>query len=188
MLIIDLSFTYKNNIRYLIINKLGLIKNTYDNLFIRKLLFFFYFTKLEDLDSSELFNMFYLLKYFFGWNAFFSKTKMKFSLNKWYYSLNIRFILNKDKDIHKILFVILNNILCKMDKSFIKNGIFSKKYNIFYYTLNDLSRFSELKTNLGLIYLNKPLNILIYLNKDYSKDKLINNNNILLLTSLKYFS
>lgn len=132
MLVIDLNFTYKNNIRYLLINKLGYIKNTYNNLIIKKLLLFFYFTKLEDLDKLEIFNTFYLFKYFFGWNAFFSKTKSRFSLNKWYFSLNVRIIINKEKEIYKLLLLVYNNIINKVDKSFKKNGIFSKKYNIFF--------------------------------------------------------
>lgn len=183
MLILDLHFSYKYNFRFLLVQKLGNINNTFRNILIQKLFLYFVFTKLEDIHELELFNTFYLFKYFFGWNAFFSKTKSRFSLNKWYYSLNVRLILNKDKDIYKLLYLLINNIYINIDTLYIKKGIYSKKDNIFFYMFKDLSKFSEFKTNFGLIYLKQPLNLLIYL-KGCNKNYL---NNFLLLKNIKLF-
>jgi len=170
-MLLDLDFTYKNTIRYILINKLG-IKNTHKIPIIKKLLFYFLFKKLEDLNSIQIFNTFYLFKYFLGWNAFFSKTKSYFSLNKWYYNLNVKIILDDTKEILYIYSYLLNNIWAKIDKNYIKKGILMKNINIYYLIMKDINRFSELKINLGLFYLNKPLITLIYVKGCNKKDKI----------------
>jgi hypothetical protein len=78
----DLFFSYKYTLRFMLINKYGDISNTYNLPKINKLLFFFSFKKLEDLDDVELYNCFYLFKFFFGRNAYFSKTKSSYFLGK----------------------------------------------------------------------------------------------------------
>jgi len=79
---IDLFFTYKYTIRFLLLHKLGYDYNTYNLPKISKLILFFSLNKLEDIDSLEIYNYFYLFKYFFGQKAFLTKTKSYFSLGK----------------------------------------------------------------------------------------------------------
>lgn len=79
---IDFLFTYKYTIRFLLINKLGYIKNTYSVPKIKKLIFYFSLKKLIDLDDVQIYNNFYLIKFFLGKKAFISKNKNYFLLGK----------------------------------------------------------------------------------------------------------
>jgi hypothetical protein len=79
---IDFFFTYKYTLRFLLINKLGSINNTYNIPKIKKLIFYFSLKKLIDLDDVQIYNNFYLLKFFLGKNAFMSKNKNYFLLGK----------------------------------------------------------------------------------------------------------
>lgn len=82
----DYYFTYKNNLRFLLIQKLNKINNSYNLPKLHKLIFYFFFKKLEDLNNVELYNSFYLFKYFFGRKVFFTKTFSFYSLGKYYYN------------------------------------------------------------------------------------------------------
>lgn len=66
------------------------------------------------------------------------------------------------KDIYFILFYYLNDFLSLIDKIYFKFGIFSKKLNILYIVLKDLTIFSEKKTNMGLFNLENSLNLHLY--------------------------
>jgi len=81
-MLIDLNFTYKNIIRLILINKFGKKLNTLNVPKIKKIIYFFYFKRLEDLDDVQIFNSFYLFKFFLGRNAFFSKNKSFYFLGK----------------------------------------------------------------------------------------------------------
>jgi len=76
-MIVDSYFSYKYITRYKLINKLGLT-NIFDIPKILKLMLFFNLTKIEDINDTQFFNYFYLIKFFLGKNAYFSKT------NKYY--------------------------------------------------------------------------------------------------------
>jgi hypothetical protein len=94
-----------------------------------------------------------------------------------YYNFNVNLVVNNKKNISFILFLFFNNIGKNLDPSFIKKDFFSKELNIFYFIIKDMNIFSELKTNLGLFKLNKPLNIHIYfLGVDYLSTKIYLNN------------
>jgi len=82
MLFIDFYFTYKNTIRFLLLNRSGNILNIYNIPKIKKLIFYFTFKKLEDKDEIQILNSFYLLKFFLGQNVFFTKNKSFFLLGK----------------------------------------------------------------------------------------------------------
>jgi len=79
---VDLFFTYKYTIRYLLSHKLINNFNTYTIPNISKIIIYFSLKKFEDLDSVEIYNYFYLFRQFFGRKAFLSKTKSQFSLGK----------------------------------------------------------------------------------------------------------
>lgn len=79
---IDLFFTYKYTLRFLLIQKLGYKYNTYTLPNISNLIFYFSIKKLEDIDNIEIYNYFYLFKQFFGRKAFLSKIKSNYSLGK----------------------------------------------------------------------------------------------------------
>ena len=49
-----------------------------------------------------------------------------------------------------------------VDKVFFNYGIFSKRLNILYIVLKDLTLFSEKKTNMGLFNLENFLNLHLY--------------------------
>ena len=95
---IDLYFTYKYNLRFILLNKLGQLKNTYNVPLIKKIILFVSFKKLENIDEVEIFNCFYLFKFFFGRQAFFSKTKSHFKLGKWYHNFNVQLIIINKKE------------------------------------------------------------------------------------------
>lgn len=79
---LDFHFTYKHTLRLLLLHKLGYKHNTYNLPLLKKLKFFFSLRKLEDLDSTEIYNYLYLFKYFFGRSAFLTKNKSYFVLGK----------------------------------------------------------------------------------------------------------
>ena len=87
---LDYYFTYKNCLRYLLSQKLNINKNFNNIPHIEKLSFYFFFKKLENLNDIELYNSFYLFKYFFGRKVFFTKTFSFYSLGKYYYNFNIQ--------------------------------------------------------------------------------------------------
>jgi hypothetical protein len=62
------------------------------------------------------------------------------------------------KEVNNILFFI-SYYLRKADIRFIRSGIFNKILKIFYIQIADLNVFTERKTNLGLFYVEQPLNI-----------------------------
>lgn len=170
---IDLFFTYKYTLRFLLMQKLNKNCNTYNIPNITKIILFFCLKKFEDLDNVEVYNYFYLFKYFLGKKAFLSKIKSQYSLGKWYYNFNVKIIIHKPKDIYVLLFFFINNIIKNIDNTYINKGFLSKNLNIFFIIIKDMNIFSEIKTNLGLFNLKNPLNINIYfLGVDYKISKL----------------
>jgi len=73
-MLIEPFFNYKYVIRFILLNKINFI-NTFNLPKIKKLIFFFNLSKIEDLNDIQLYNYFYLIKFFFGRNSFFSKIK-----------------------------------------------------------------------------------------------------------------
>jgi len=49
---------------------------------ILKLQFFFVLRQLEDVDEAQIYNYFYVFKYFFGVAAYLTKTKSFFNVGK----------------------------------------------------------------------------------------------------------
>jgi len=177
---IDSFFFYKYVVRFILINKLGNINNTLNLNKINKIFLNFNFKKLEDLNDIQLYNKLYLFKFFLGKNAFLSKTKKVYLLGNWFYSFNIQLIISDRKNIYLILYIFFNNIIINVEKNLIKNGVFSKKLNIYFFLIKDLNIYSELKTNLGLFNIKKFLNIKIFFSGcDYKVSKI-------LLFNLKY--
>lgn len=159
---VDFFFTYKYTLRFLLINKLGFLKNSYNIPCISKLFFFFFLNKLKDIDDIQIYNNIYLFKFFFGKTAFLSKTKKFYLLGTWYYNFNVQLIINNKKDIYFILFFFFNEIFINIDKNLLNFGFLNKKFNIFYFLFKDLNVYSELKTNTGLFNIKKPLTLHIY--------------------------
>jgi hypothetical protein len=178
-MLIDFNFLYKYSIRKILINKISVIKNTLEISDIKKINLLFNLKKLEDIDDTQLYNNFFLIKFFFGKIAYFSKTKKYFLLGTWYYNTTVQLILNKKKYIYLILFNVYNNIIINVEKKLI-NTFCKKNINVFALVVKDLNIYSELKTNMALFNIKKPLNIKIYFSgKNFKK-------NILLIKNLKY--
>jgi len=82
-MILDYNFFYKEIIRMVLINKFFVMKLNNSLVGdIYKLLFFFCLTKLEDIYAVEIYNYFYLFKYFFGRRAFLTRIKSFFHLGE----------------------------------------------------------------------------------------------------------
>ena len=81
---------------------------------------------------------------------------------------------------HLLLFIMFNNIIINVEKNLIKYSTLDKKINIFFLLIKDLNIYSELKTNMALFNIKKPLNIKIYFNGCNYKASLS------LLNNLKY--
>lgn len=82
MLKVDLNFFYKNVVRFVLLNKLNNLTNTYSIPSIYKLFLFFPLIKMEDLDHVQSYNYAYLFRFFFGKRSFFTRQKSFFNLGK----------------------------------------------------------------------------------------------------------
>jgi hypothetical protein len=78
----NLHFTYKYNLRYILINKLGFIENNIKIPFIKKLIFLINIRNIENIDERQIYNYFYLFKFFLGRKAYISKNKKNYHLGK----------------------------------------------------------------------------------------------------------
>jgi hypothetical protein len=72
-------FNYKYVIRFILLGKLR-INNTYFIPCFKKLIYYFNIIKIEDINDIQLYNYFYLIKYFFGRNLYFNKIKKNYLL------------------------------------------------------------------------------------------------------------
>ena len=66
MQLVDYSFYFKNTIRFVLLHKIGYLLNTYDIPYIKKLLFFFAVTRLEDIDDVQGYITCIYLSFFLG--------------------------------------------------------------------------------------------------------------------------
>jgi hypothetical protein len=78
----DLHFTYKYNLRHILINKLGFIENNKKIPYIKKLIFLINIKNIENVDERQLYNYFYLFKFFLGRKAYLNKNKKIYHLGK----------------------------------------------------------------------------------------------------------
>ena len=76
---VDYNFFIKYLVRFIINHKLNIL-NTYDKIFIKKIIFFFQVSKLEDFDDIQGYNYCYLFKYFFGRSCFLTKIRERYHL------------------------------------------------------------------------------------------------------------
>ena len=129
-MIIDSFFNYKYVSRYILLNKIG-ISNTYSIAECKKLIYFFSLNKIEDLNDAQLYNYFYLIKFFFGKLSFFSKVKKFYLLGSWYYNFNVQLIVNNNNIIINMLHYLFNNIIANVEKNLLYLGLKGKKINIF---------------------------------------------------------
>ena len=161
MLKTDYNFFYKYVVRSILFNKLNNITNSYSIPYINKLVLFFSISKIEDIDHVRGYNYAYLFKFFFGKRVFLTRKRSFFNLGKWTYSFNVSIIL-RNFSIYEQIFYLVNDLLPRIDRSYLNFGIFSKDSKIFYLVIKDLNVFSEKKTNLGLFFLENNLNFHIF--------------------------
>lgn len=162
MLLVDFNFFYKYSVRQILLHKLVVLQNRFCIPQISKLVYFFNLTKIEDLDDVQIYNYIYLFKYFFGKRAYLTRIKSFFNVGKWTYSLTVVLYYNSSNMIYHNFFFFLNDLYLRSESLFVKYGNFSSSRNIYYIILKDLTLFSERKTNLGLFYLQQPLNLHIF--------------------------
>lgn len=178
-MLIDNFFNYKYVVRFILLNKI-LIKNTYHMPGFKKLKYFFNLAKLDDINDVQLYNYFYLIKFFFGRNSFFSKVKKFYLLGSWYYSFNVQLLVSNNYYIINILHLLYNNIIFNLDKSLLYFGFKDGKINIFSILIKDQNIYSELKTNLGLFHIKEPFRVNLYFLGNLKR------HNLLLIKNLKY--
>jgi hypothetical protein len=78
----DLHFTYKYNLRYLFVNKFVNIKNYSKIPYIKKLIFLINIKNIENTDERQIYNYFYLYKFFLGRKSYINKNKKIYHLGK----------------------------------------------------------------------------------------------------------
>lgn len=158
MKIVDYFFYYKYLLRFLLLEKLGIIyKNTYIFPKIYKLNNYFVIKDLVDFENLKSSNYFFFLKYFFGKKAFFLNYKTRFSLNVLYHSFYIKLIIAK-KALYIFINFLFNDILPFCNKRYI---IINLK-NYITYKILDMNIFLEKKTHVGFFNLKDPLNMKFY--------------------------
>jgi|EBPBio282013_DNA_FD.fasta_scaffold03086_6 hypothetical protein len=158
---LDFYFSYKYNLRKLLINKLNNSENIHIIPNIKKINLYFNFKKLENLNDIELYNCFYLFKFFLGKKVYFTKTFSFYTLGKYYYNFNIQLIINKNNEIYAISNFLINNILCQLESNVINKQ--NLKNELLTIKLKNIKVFSEIKTNMALFNLENSMNINIYL-------------------------
>lgn len=178
-MIIDPIFNYKYVTRNILINKLK-IYNTYEIPKFKELKFYFNLSRLEDINEVQLYNYFYLIKFFFGRNSFFSKTNKFYLLGTWYNNFNVQLIIKNNDLIIKMMYFLYNNLLINVEKNLLSKNIIGKNINIFSIIIKDLNIYSELKTNLGLFNIKRNFNINLYFIGSNIKY------NIILLKNIKF--
>lgn len=175
-MLVDPFFNYKYVIRFILLNKIG-FNNTLDLPKFKKLNLSFNLSKIEDLNDIQLYNYFYLIKFFFGRNSFFSKIKKFYLLGTWYYNFNVQLFINNNQDIFSLLYYLFNNIIVNIEKNLIYLSLKGKKINIFSLVIKDHNIYSELKTNLGLFNIKKNFRINLYfIGTNFSNNKLLMRN------------
>lgn len=170
----DFNFYLNSTLNFSVIQKYGLFLNFYQVPKFETVLVSFSSIKVEDFNDPSFFNYPYFIKFFLGVNAFFLAPKAHFHLGVTTYSVKVVSFMKK-----KQLFAFLNffyNDLLPISDEF--SHFFSKKSSLYSYTLNDLSSFSDKKTNVGLFNLNSPLNFKLIING-------VDNSSVLLLKGLK---
>lgn len=178
-MLIDSFFNYKYVTRFVLLNKI-FHANTYDLPRLKRLNFFFNLSKIEDLNDIQLYNYFYLIKFFFGRSSFFSKIKKYYLLGTWYYNFNVQLFINDNYMIYNLLYYLFNNIVVNVEKNLLYLAIKGEKINIFSLVIKDKNIYSELKTNLGLFNIKKDFRINLY----FLGTRLLDNK--LLMKNIKY--
>jgi hypothetical protein len=164
-------FHYKNILRFLLLEKLGIIsKNTYTFPKISILKNYFVIKDLVDFENLKSSNYFFFLKYYFGKKAFFLNYNTRFSLNVLYHSFYIQLIIAK-KDLYIFINFLFNDILPFCNKRYI---IFNSKNDISFKIL-DMNIFLEKKTHVGFFNLKESLNMKFFCyGSEIEKNKLYN--------------
>jgi hypothetical protein len=171
MKICNYYFHYKNILRFLLLEKLGIIsKNTYTFPKISILKNYFVIKDLVDFENLKSSNYFFFFKYYFGKKAFFLNYNTRFSLNVLYHSFYIQLIIAK-KDLYIFINFLFNDILPFCNKRYI---IFNSKNDISFKIL-DMNIFLEKKTHVGFFFLKEPFNMkFCFLGLQFEKQKLFN--------------
>jgi hypothetical protein len=78
----DLFFIYNNNLRYINIYKCNDLINTYNIPNLKKLIILIPIKNIENIDERQIYNYFYLFKFFLGRKAYFNKSKKIYHLGK----------------------------------------------------------------------------------------------------------
>jgi hypothetical protein len=170
---IDFFFHYKHVCRFLLTQKLDISLNVFTIPKVTKALLFFVVKNLVDLEDIQLSNYFYLLKFFLGKKAYFSKFKSTFSLNVLYHSFLVQLSL-KGKHLYFSIFFVTNEVFPFLGKTLlaVKNLKFYAQFSVL-----DMNIFVEKKTNVGFFNLKEPLNFRFYysgINNDSTNFILLN--------------
>jgi hypothetical protein len=123
-------------------------------LVLTKFIYLVRLMRIEDLDSSFLFNYFYLARYFFGFTAQVYSMKKFFILGRTYYNGEIGFIISA-RHAHGCLSIWVYQMQPLLHLDITRDFLITN--DRLEWLLRDPSIFSERKTNTGLFYLADPL-------------------------------
>jgi hypothetical protein len=154
----DFYFTYKNVLRFYLLQKCDFFLNSFELPFLTSLLLYFSVSELEDLDDGRAFNYFFLFRFFFGKKAFLTKFDSSFRLNRTFYSFTI-YIFFQKRNCFFPLFFLVNDLLAFSSDKYIKIFFMPHRSGCsFFLRFFDMNLFLEKKTNSGLYYLYDNLN------------------------------
>ena len=160
--LVDYNFNYNHILRFMLIHKNSNITNSYIVPKIDKIILYFCLNYIENLDEAFIYNYFYLFRYFFGRRAFFTKSKVLFSLRKYYYTFDIKVLFTK-KEVFFPIAVFLNEFQNILLPEYVGYFSYSPLSSTFVIRLFDLTLFMEKKTNLGLFNLSHCLNFKFFI-------------------------
>jgi hypothetical protein len=152
----DFFFTYKNVLRYILMNKLDFLYSCFNLPFLEKIILYFFFNKSLSLDYSSFFNYAYLFRFFFGKKAFFTKVNSVYSFSKSFHSFSIQAFF-EGKRLFSSIYFLTNDIFPFVTKSNLRKHYINGFNYLFLVLLFDLNIFPEKKTNSGLFDLRDSL-------------------------------
>lgn len=168
---IDYYFSYKHLLRFILVNKINKIYNTYSIPFLKNVEVFFAIKNVETLENSYFYNYIYLMRVYFGAKSFFCKYSSYFKLGKTYHSFVVKSFFCKKYSYSPVWFLV--NDLLFMTSANSRDYYFPKS-NVFLLRFFQMNVFLEKKTHVGFFHLKHFLNASLHFSsKSFSYYKIL---------------
>lgn len=161
----DLFFTYKHVLRNCLLNKIGILFNSFKVPFLEKICCFFFVYKTNFINDNRYFNCAYLFRFFFGKTAFFSKIISFYGFSQSFYSFYIQ-IFFYERGLFSSIYFLINEVYPCLASSSLKKSFISGYCFLFLVLVLDVNIFLEKKTNPGLFDLKDFLGYKFYVRSD----------------------